>query len=119
MGPAAYKNASIPAEGSKNPLTRTSAGTGKVAGNRHPKIRDNVLIGASATILGNIVVNRGAQVSACPQGYHVHLVGCQTWPALADLQHCSHQLSLAMQLHAGNCAGYNWLACDVCSVRAC
>ena len=47
-------------------LTVVNAGTGKVAGDRHPKIRDNVLIGASATILGNIVVNRGAQVLNLP-----------------------------------------------------
>ena len=62
----------LPAEGCMNTL-RLPAGTGKVAGNRHPKIRDNVLIGASATILGNIVVNRGAQVPALPH-CHVYLV---------------------------------------------
>lgn len=33
-------------------------------GDRHPKIHDNVLIGASATILGNIIVGKGAQVAA-------------------------------------------------------
>lgn len=32
-------------------------------GDRHPKISDNVLIGASASILGNIRVGKGAQVS--------------------------------------------------------
>ena len=40
------------------------AGTGKDAGDRHPKIQDNVLIGAAATILGNIIVGRGAQIAA-------------------------------------------------------
>ena len=40
------------------------AGTGKMAGDRHPKVSHNVLLGASATILGNIVVGRGAQVAA-------------------------------------------------------
>ena len=40
----------------------TLGGTGKEVGDRHPKISDNVLIGASATVLGNIVVGRGAQV---------------------------------------------------------
>ncbi|KAK9793483.1 hypothetical protein WJX73_000529 [Symbiochloris irregularis] len=34
----------------------TLGGTGKDAGDRHPKIGDNVLIGAAATILGNITV---------------------------------------------------------------
>lgn len=42
----------------------TLGGTGKVAGDRHPKIREGVLIGAGATILGNITVGRGAMVAA-------------------------------------------------------
>jgi serine O-acetyltransferase len=33
-------------------------------GDRHPKIQENVLIGASATILGNITIGRGAQIAA-------------------------------------------------------
>ena len=42
----------------------TLGGTGKEVGDRHPKISDNVLIGASATVLGNITVGRGAQIAA-------------------------------------------------------
>lgn len=42
----------------------TLGGTGKEHGDRHPKISDNVLIGASATILGGIRVGKGAQVAA-------------------------------------------------------
>jgi serine O-acetyltransferase len=42
----------------------TLGGTGKQRGDRHPKIRDRVLIGAGATILGNIVVGAGAKVGA-------------------------------------------------------
>ncbi|GMH44847.1 hypothetical protein BSKO_12799 [Bryopsis sp. KO-2023] len=42
----------------------TLGGTGKEVGDRHPKIQENVLIGASATILGNIIVGKGAQVAA-------------------------------------------------------
>ncbi|KAK9823693.1 hypothetical protein WJX72_004670 [[Myrmecia] bisecta] len=42
----------------------TLGGTGKEQGDRHPKISDNVLIGASATVLGNITVGKGAQVAA-------------------------------------------------------
>ena len=37
------------------------AGTGKETGDRHPKVHDNVLIGACATVLGNIAINKGAQ----------------------------------------------------------
>ncbi|BBM96956.1 serine O-acetyltransferase [Marchantia polymorpha subsp. ruderalis] len=42
----------------------TLGGTGKASGDRHPKIREGVLIGAGATILGNIVVGKGAMVAA-------------------------------------------------------
>ncbi|KAI5055245.1 hypothetical protein GOP47_0030390 [Adiantum capillus-veneris] len=42
----------------------TLGGTGKIAGDRHPKIGEGVLIGAGATILGNISVGRGAMVAA-------------------------------------------------------
>jgi serine O-acetyltransferase len=42
----------------------TLGGTGKEHGDRHPKVSDNVLIGASATILGNILIGKGAQVAA-------------------------------------------------------
>jgi serine O-acetyltransferase len=42
----------------------TLGGTGKEVGDRHPKICDNVLIGASATVLGNIVIGKGAQIAA-------------------------------------------------------
>jgi serine O-acetyltransferase len=42
----------------------TLGGTGKETGDRHPKVSDNVLIGASATILGNIRIGKGAQVAA-------------------------------------------------------
>src|SRR3954468_16937845 len=42
----------------------TLGGTGKEAGDRHPKVRRGVLIGAGAKILGNIEVGRGAKVGA-------------------------------------------------------
>ena len=40
----------------------TLGGTGKVEGDRHPKIGDGVLISAGAKILGNIRVGEGAKV---------------------------------------------------------
>ena len=43
----------------------TLGGTGKEAGDRHPKVGHGVLLGAGATILGNILVGDGAQVTAC------------------------------------------------------
>jgi acetyltransferase-like isoleucine patch superfamily enzyme len=39
----------------------TLGGTGKVDGDRHPKVGEGVLIGASATILGNIKVRPGCE----------------------------------------------------------
>jgi serine O-acetyltransferase len=42
----------------------TLGGTGKAGGDRHPKIRRGVLIGAGAKILGNIEVGEGAKVGA-------------------------------------------------------
>jgi serine O-acetyltransferase len=42
----------------------TLGGTGKARGDRHPKIRSGVLIGAGAKILGNITVGEGAKVGA-------------------------------------------------------
>lgn len=42
----------------------TLGGTGKVDGDRHPKIGDGVLISAGAKILGNIRVGEGAKVGA-------------------------------------------------------
>ncbi|KAK9099253.1 hypothetical protein Syun_026298 [Stephania yunnanensis] len=42
----------------------TLGGTGKVGGDRHPKIGDGVLIGAGATILGNVRIGEGAKVGA-------------------------------------------------------
>jgi serine O-acetyltransferase len=42
----------------------TLGGTGKETGDRHPKIRRGVLIGAGAKILGNIEVGEGAKVGA-------------------------------------------------------
>ncbi|MBX9789137.1 MAG: serine O-acetyltransferase [Pirellulales bacterium] len=42
----------------------TLGGTGKEMGDRHPKVRRGVLIGAGAKILGNIEVGAGAKVAA-------------------------------------------------------
>ena len=43
----------------------TLGGTGKEHGDRHPKVRDGVLLAAGATILGNIEIGRRAKVGAC------------------------------------------------------
>ncbi|MFI5012904.1 MAG: serine O-acetyltransferase [Hyphomicrobiales bacterium] len=42
----------------------TLGGTGKTGGDRHPKVRDCVLIGAGAKVLGNIEVGSCARIAA-------------------------------------------------------
>lgn len=42
----------------------TLGGTGKETGDRHPKIREGVLLSVGAKVLGNIEVGRGAKVAA-------------------------------------------------------
>ncbi|WP_101775636.1 serine O-acetyltransferase [Pasteurella oralis] len=42
----------------------TLGGTGKETGDRHPKVREGVMIGAGAKILGNIEVGRYAKIGA-------------------------------------------------------
>src|SRR3984893_2339118 len=42
----------------------TLGGTGKEAGDRHPKIREGVMIGAGARILGNIEIGARAKIGA-------------------------------------------------------
>jgi serine O-acetyltransferase len=42
----------------------TLGGTGKVSGDRHPKVSDGVLVGAGAKILGNIRIGRCSRVAS-------------------------------------------------------
>jgi serine O-acetyltransferase len=42
----------------------TLGGSGKAGGDRHPKIRRGVMIGAGAKVLGNIVIGEGAKIGA-------------------------------------------------------
>ncbi len=42
----------------------TLGGTGKESGDRHPKVRRSVLIGAGAKILGNVEIGEGAKIGA-------------------------------------------------------
>jgi len=42
----------------------TLGGTGKKCGDRHPKVKSGVLIGAGAKILGNINIGSSARIAA-------------------------------------------------------
>jgi serine O-acetyltransferase len=48
----------------------TLGGTGKETGDRHPKIRRGVLIGAGAKVLGNIEIGHCSRVAACSVVLH-------------------------------------------------
>jgi serine O-acetyltransferase len=75
----------------------TLGGTGKETGDRHPKVREGVLIGAGAKILGNVVIGKRAKVGAgsvvlsnvpphcTAAGVPARIVGCpqEEEPALA------------------------------------
>ncbi|MFI3245778.1 MAG: serine O-acetyltransferase [Ferrimonas sp.] len=58
----------------------TLGGTGNETGDRHPKIRSGVMIGAGAKVLGNIEVGEGARIGANsvvlnPVAAHATVVG--------------------------------------------
>jgi serine O-acetyltransferase len=42
----------------------TLGGTGNESGDRHPKVREGVMIGSGAKILGNIEIGKGSKVGA-------------------------------------------------------
>jgi serine O-acetyltransferase len=42
----------------------TLGGTGKITGDRHPKVQSGVLIGAGAKILGNVSIGKNAKIGA-------------------------------------------------------
>ena len=44
--------------------TQTLGGTGKTSGDRHPKIRQGVLLSAGYEVIGNIEVGYNAKVGA-------------------------------------------------------
>jgi len=54
----------------------TLGGTGKEGGDRHPKVRRGVLIGANATILGNIEIGACAKVASGSVVLHAVPAGC-------------------------------------------
>lgn len=63
----------------------TLGGTGKEQGDRHPKIRKGVMIGAGAKILGNLEIGEGAKIGAGsvvlhPVAPHTTVVGIPARP---------------------------------------
>jgi serine O-acetyltransferase len=79
----------------------TLGGTGKEAGDRHPKVRRGALIGAGAKILGNIEVGEGARIAAgsvvlAPVPPHTTVAGVPArvvgTPTPPEPSHCMDQM---------------------------
>lgn len=79
----------------------TLGGTGKVTGDRHPKVRAGVLISAGAKVIGNIEIGEGAKVGAgsvvlkdvaahtTVAGVPAKVVGCpDTQQPALNMDHC-------------------------------
>lgn len=80
----------------------TLGGTGKIKGDRHPKIGDGVLIGAGAVLLGSIVVGAHARVGAgsvvlTDVAPHTTVVGVPAQPVgVAPLTPAAEQMDQAL-----------------------
>lgn len=86
----------------------TLGGTGKEQGDRHPKVRRGVMIGANATILGNIEVGANSRVgagsvvlSAVPErctvaGVPAKVIGC------AGCDKPAHEMNQLIQDYSGD-----------------
>ncbi|MGB1238357.1 MAG: serine O-acetyltransferase [Pseudomonadales bacterium] len=55
----------------------TLGGTGNESGDRHPKVREGVMIGAGAKIFGNLEIGKGAKVGGGSVVVN-HVPGCKT-----------------------------------------
>ncbi|WP_412057930.1 serine O-acetyltransferase [Bartonella sp. DGB2] len=82
----------------------TLGGTGKECGNRHPKIRQGVLIGAGAKILGNIEIGACAKIAAGSLvlnsvSAHVTVAGV---PAKIIARHTTQEPALTMDQALSN-----------------
>jgi serine O-acetyltransferase len=67
----------------------TLGGTGKESGDRHPKVRHGVLIGAGAKILGNVEIGRGSRVGAGSVVLHDVPPGCTVVGVPAKVVGCA------------------------------
>lgn len=88
----------------------TLGGTGKHQGDRHPKIRAGVLIGAGAKIIGNVEIGAGAKIgtgSVVLQSVPAHRTAVGV-PArvVGRLETTSPALSLDHMIHAAGSGDY-------------
>lgn len=88
----------------------TLGGTGKTCGDRHPKIREGVMIGAGAKVLGNIEIGRGAKIGAgsvvlMPVPSHTTVAGV---PARIVGRPSSEKPSMEMDQHFSSLLGFEY-----------
>lgn len=69
----------------------TLGGTGKSVGDRHPKVRSGVLIGAGAKLIGNITIGKDAKIGAGSVvlddvAEHTTVVGIPARPVVSEIE---------------------------------
>ncbi len=69
----------------------TLGGTGKSVGDRHPKVRSGVLIGAGAKLIGNITIGKDAKIGAGSVvlddvAEHTTVVGVPARPVVSEIE---------------------------------
>ncbi|KAJ1406746.1 Trimeric LpxA-like superfamily [Sesbania bispinosa] len=91
-----------------HPDAKNGCGTGKVYGDRHPKIGDEVLIGARTCISGNIKIGVGSVVikEVPPRttiiGNLAKFEGGKKNPIKLDKIHCTHGFGVITTCWGGN-----------------
>lgn len=79
----------------------TLGGTGKETGDRHPKVREGVLIGAGAKILGNVEVGKCAKVGAGSVVLHSVPPHCTVAGVPARIVGCPQDAEPALSMNHG------------------
>ncbi|MDB5815276.1 MAG: cysE [Rhodocyclales bacterium] len=93
----------------------TLGGTGKESGDRHPKVRSGVLLGAGAQILGNIEIGKGAKVGAGSVTMqsvapHVTVAGALARVVgVPESREPAHEMNQKIETDRG--IGKSWLVC--------
>ena len=85
----------------------TLGGTGKAKGDRHPKIRTGVLIGAGAKVLGNVEVGAGCKIAACSVVLNDVQPGCTVAGIPAKIINRSTRIEAAYEMDHSLYKTYN------------
>jgi serine O-acetyltransferase len=80
----------------------TLGGTGKERGDRHPKVRRGVLLGAGATVLGNIEIGACAKIAAGSVVLSPVPAGCTAAGVPARIIGCVDVPEPALEMDSGS-----------------